>query len=148
MKIHKIDHIGIVVKDIAAVKAFFLDFGLELAGEGDSQGKLIDHDGVERDAKQHIVALRTPDGEATIELLCYQTPTDPRALQEAYEYTPGIRHIAFAVEDIDGLVARLKANGTRPFSEIQALSNGEAMYKLVYIHGPEDIILELDEKIV
>ncbi len=147
MKIHKIDHIGIVVRDIAAVKAFFLDFGLELQGEGDSQGKLVDHDGVERDAKQAIVALRTPDSEATIELLHYYTPTDERDLQPTFEYTPGIRHIAFAVSDIDSIVARLKATGTQPFSAIQTLSNGEATYKLVYIHGPEGIILELDEKI-
>ncbi len=38
MKVHKIDHVGIVVNDLAAAKAFFLDFGLELQGEGIVEG--------------------------------------------------------------------------------------------------------------
>ena len=38
MKVHKIDHMGIVVIDLAAAKAFCLDFGLELQGEGIVEG--------------------------------------------------------------------------------------------------------------
>jgi len=42
MKIHRIDHVGIVVNDLAAAKAFFLDFGLELQGEGELEGEVLD----------------------------------------------------------------------------------------------------------
>jgi catechol-2,3-dioxygenase len=35
VKVHRIDHVGIIVKDLAAAKVFFLDFGLELQGEGE-----------------------------------------------------------------------------------------------------------------
>jgi catechol 2,3-dioxygenase-like lactoylglutathione lyase family enzyme len=30
MKIHRIDYVGIIVNDLAAAKAFFVDFGLEV----------------------------------------------------------------------------------------------------------------------
>jgi catechol 2,3-dioxygenase-like lactoylglutathione lyase family enzyme len=36
MKTHRIDHVGIVVNDFPAAKAFFLDFGLEMQGGGRS----------------------------------------------------------------------------------------------------------------
>ena len=58
--------------------------------------------------------------------------------------TPGIRHIAFAVEDIEAIVAKLKKKGVEFFSEIQ---DYEGSYKLCLCRGPEGIILELDEQI-
>ena len=39
MKIHRIDHVGIIVKELSAAKEFFLDFGLEVLGEGEVDGK-------------------------------------------------------------------------------------------------------------
>ena len=38
MKIHRIDHVGVIVSDLSAAKAFFLDFGLEVQGEGELEG--------------------------------------------------------------------------------------------------------------
>ena len=43
MKVHKIDHVGIVVNDLAKALAFFLDFGLELQGEGIVEGEWVDN---------------------------------------------------------------------------------------------------------
>ena len=42
MTVRKIDHAGIVVNDLAAAKAFFLEFGLELRGEGTAEGEWVD----------------------------------------------------------------------------------------------------------
>ena len=42
MKISKIDHVGIIVNDLSAAKAFFLDFGLEVQGEGELEGEWLD----------------------------------------------------------------------------------------------------------
>ena len=56
----------------------------------------------------------------------------------------GIRHITFAVEDIEAVVAKLKKKGAEPFGEVQ---NYENAYKLCYVRGPEGIILELAEQI-
>ena len=70
MKIHRIDHVGVVVQDLPAAKAFFLDLGLEVLGEWEVEGeqsvdRVIGLDGV----KNAAVMLGAPGGQATIELL-------------------------------------------------------------------------------
>jgi 4-hydroxyphenylpyruvate dioxygenase-like putative hemolysin len=55
--------------------------------------------------------LRTPDGEANIKLVKFHTPSDEKGMQRPLANTLGIRHIAFAVEDIEAIVAKLKENG-------------------------------------
>ena len=42
MKVHRIDHVGIIVNDLPAAKAFFLDLGLELQGEASLEGAWLD----------------------------------------------------------------------------------------------------------
>jgi catechol 2,3-dioxygenase-like lactoylglutathione lyase family enzyme len=42
MKIHRIDHVGVIVNDLSAAKAFFLDFGVEVPGEGELEGEWMD----------------------------------------------------------------------------------------------------------
>lgn len=144
MKIHRIDHIGINVHDLAAAKDFFLDFGLELLGETEVQGEWVERIIGLHDVKAEIVMLGTPDGEANIELVKFHTPLDEKGVQHSLANTLGIRHITFAVEDIEAIVAKLKEKGAEPFSEIQ---NYENVYKLCYVRGPEGIILELAERI-
>ena len=144
MKIQRIDHVGVIVRDRAAAKAFFIDFGLEVLGEGELGGAWIDRvvglDGV----KVAFVMLRTPDGQANIELITFYSPSDDRAIQQPSANTLGIRHIAFVVEDIEAVVARLKKNGAETFREIQRF---EDSWKLCYVRGPEGMIVELAEQI-
>jgi 4-hydroxyphenylpyruvate dioxygenase-like putative hemolysin len=71
-------------------------------------------------------------------------PSDEKGMQRPLANTLGIRHIAFAVEDIEAVVAKLKKKGAELFGEIQ---NYENTYKLCYVRGPEGIILELAEQI-
>ncbi|MFO7902685.1 MAG: VOC family protein [Pirellulaceae bacterium] len=144
MKIHRIDHVGIVVDDLPAAKAFFLDFGLEMVGEGEVEGDWVERIIGLQDVKSDVVMLRTPDGEANIELAKFHTPSDEKGMQRPLANTPGIRHVAFAVEDIEAIVAKLKKNGAELFGEIQ---NYEDAYRLCYVRGPEGIILELAEQI-
>ena len=42
MKIQRIDHVGVIVNDLSAAKEFFLDFGLEVKGEWEMEGELMD----------------------------------------------------------------------------------------------------------
>ncbi len=144
MKIHRIDHVGIIVNDLPAAKAFFLDFGLEMLGEGKVEGEWVERIIGLQDVKEEVVMLRTPDGEANIELVKFYTPSDEKGMQRPLANTLGIRHIAFAVEDIEAIVAKLKKNGAELFGEIQTYENA---YKLCYVRGPEGIILELAEQI-
>ena len=42
MKIHRIDHVGVIVNDLTAAKAFFLNFGLEMLGEAEVEGEWVE----------------------------------------------------------------------------------------------------------
>lgn len=144
MKLHRIDHVGIIVDDLPAAKAFFLDFGFEMMGEAEVEGEWVERIIGLQGVKEEVAMLRTPDGEANIELVKFHTPADENGIQRPLANTLGIRHIAFAVEDIEALVAKLKKRGAELIGEIQ---NYENAYKLCYIRGPEGIILELAEQI-
>ncbi|KQU13033.1 glyoxalase [Bacillus sp. Leaf13] len=144
MKILRIDHVGVIVNDLSAAKEFFLDFGLEVQGEWEMEGELMDQMSGLNDVKVACVGLGKPDGQAWIELIKFYTPSDEKDIQQPFANTLGIRHIAFAVEDIETVVAKLKKKGTEIFSEIQ---NYEESYKLCYCRGQEGIILELAEQI-
>ncbi|MBV8695989.1 MAG: VOC family protein [Ktedonobacteraceae bacterium] len=135
---------SVIVSDLSAAKAFFLDFGLEVQGEGEVEGEWVDQVVGLNDVKAAIVMLGTPDGQARLELAKFYTPLDEKGIRQSFANTLGIRHIAFAVEDIEAIVATLKKKGTEIFSEIQTYENE---YKLCYVRGPEGIILELAEQI-
>ncbi|WP_018931707.1 VOC family protein [Gracilibacillus lacisalsi] len=144
MKIHRIDHVGIIVNDLPATKAFFLDLGLEVLGETEVNGEWVERIIGLNDVKETVVMLGMPEGQSTVELVKFHTPTDEKGIQQSSANTLGIRHIAFAVEDIEAVVAKLKKNGAELVGEIQNYKNA---YKLCYVRGPEGIILELAEQL-
>jgi len=144
MTIQRMDHVGVVVDDLAAAIEFFVELGLELQGEGSVAGSWVDRviglDGVQ--AK--IAMLQTPDGDARLELSVFLAPSTLGGDRHAPANTRGIRHIAFVVEDIDAVVARLRALGTEFVGEVERY---EDSYRLCYVRGPEGIIVELAEEI-
>jgi catechol 2,3-dioxygenase-like lactoylglutathione lyase family enzyme len=100
MKIQRIDHVGVIVNDLAAAKAFFLDLGLEVQGEGEVEGEWVDRVTGLDNVKNAVVMLRVSGGQANIELVQFFTPSDEGGIQQLPANTLSIRHIAFAVEDI------------------------------------------------
>lgn len=144
MKINRIDHVSINVNDLAEAKTFFLDLGLEVHAEWELAGEQLDRIVGLTHVKTACVALGMPDGQTWIELVKFHSPSDEKGIQKPFANTLGIRHICFAVEDIENMVAKLKKSGKEIFSEIQYY---EESYKLCYVRGPEGIILELAEKI-
>ena len=113
------DNVLIVVDDLKAAIAFFVELGLELEGEATVEGESVDRvvglDGVRSD----IATLRTPDGHGRIELDKFHTPTAIRAEPEdAPVNALGIRRIMFAVDDIDAVVGRLQARGSELVGEV------------------------------
>src|SRR6476661_1322734 len=148
MKVHRLDHVGINVNDLSAAKEFFLDLGLELQGEGSLEGDWLDGIVGLKGVKTSFAFFGVPEaegqGKASIELIKYHSPADEYGIRQSLANTHGIRHIAFAVDDIEAIVAKLKEKGTQTFGEIY---DYEGMYKLVYVHGPEGIILELAQQI-
>lgn len=144
MKVNRMDHVSINVNDLSAATEFFLDLGLEVEAEWEMEGEWVGQVIGLSDVKTACVALRMPDGQAWIELVKFYTPSDEQHIQKPFANTLGIRHIAFAVDDIEAIVAKLTEKGTEIFSEIQQY---EESYKLCYVRGPEGIILELAERI-
>jgi catechol 2,3-dioxygenase-like lactoylglutathione lyase family enzyme len=138
------DHVGIVFDDLAAATEFFVELGLELQGEGQVEGRWVDRvvglDGVRVD----FAFLQTPDGHGRLELIKFHSPSNEGDNRHAPANTPGIRHIAFDVEDIDAVVAGLRARGAELVGELERY---EDSYRLCYVRGPEGIIIELAEKI-
>ena len=138
------EHVGIVVDDLAAATAFFVELGLELQGETTVEGRWVDRvvglDGVRAD----IAMVQTLDGNGQLELTKFHSPSIQGDNRHAPANTPGIRHIAFLVDDIDAAVARLRARGTELVGEVVRFENS---YRLCYVRGPEGIIVELAEKI-
>src|SRR5438445_3346640 len=131
------DNVGVVVDDLAAAIAFFVEVGLDLEGETTVEGEWVDRvvglDGV----RCVIAMLRTPDGHGRVELAKFHTPAaiSPEP-ENAPANTLGIRRIMFAVDDIEDVVARLQAHGAELFDEI---AHYEDSYRLCYVRGPEGI---------
>jgi catechol 2,3-dioxygenase-like lactoylglutathione lyase family enzyme len=138
------DHVGIVVDDLAATIAFFIELGLELQGEGPVEGGWVDRvvglEGVEAE----IAIMTTPDGHGRLELTKFHSPSGHGGDQDAPANTLGVRHVAFVVDDIDAVVASLRARGTELVGELERYENS---YRLCYVRGPEGIIVELAEQI-
>ena len=88
--------------------------------------------------------IQTPDGNERLELVSSTRRQTRVANPHAPANTPGIRHIAFAVEDIDAVVASLRARGAELVGEVERY---EDSYRLCYVRGPEGIIVELAEQI-
>lgn len=144
MAIKKLEHIGIVVDDLAAATEFFVQLGLEPGGKGQVEGSWADRIIALDRTKAELAMLRTPDGDAEIELVKFHSPPTPPGDPNAPANTPGLRHLAFLVDDIDSVVAGLRARGTELVGELVRYENS---YRLCYVRGPEGIIVELAEKI-
>ena len=145
MTLLRMDNVLIVVEDLEAAKAFFVELGMELEGETQVAGPAVDRtvglDGVRAD----IAMMRTPDGHGRVELSRFHTPPAVRSEPEkAPANTLGIRRIMFAVEDIDNIVARLRGHGAELLDEI---AQYEDLYRLCFLRGPEGIIVGLAEQL-
>ncbi len=144
MTIQRMDHVGVVVDDLAAATAFFVELGMELEGEAPVEGRWVDRvvglDGVRVD----VAMMRTPDGHSRLELTKFNTPTAVSAEPNAPANTLGIRSIMFAVEDIEDVLARLRAHGAELIGELEQY---EDSYRLCYVRGPEGIIIALAEQL-
>jgi catechol 2,3-dioxygenase-like lactoylglutathione lyase family enzyme len=142
--IQRMDHVGIVVGDLAEAVAFFVELGLELEGEATVEGDVVDRINGLEGVRSDIAMMRTPDGHGRLELSKYHTPPGPGADPRAPANTPGIRHVTFAVEGIDDVLYRLRARGAELVGELERYENS---YRLCYIRGPEGIIIELAERV-
>jgi len=138
------DNVAIVVDDLKAATAFFVELGLELEAEATVEGRWVDRivglDGVRSD----IAMLRTPDGHGRLELTKFHTPPATTAEPNAPVNRLGMGRIMFAVDDMEDVLARLQAHGADLVGEVVQYENS---YRLCYVRGPEGIIVALAEQL-
>ena len=145
MALRRMDNVLIVVEDLEAAKAFFVELGMELEGEMPVEGRWVDRIVGLENVRCEIAMLRTPDGHGRLELDKFHTPTAIRSGPvDAPVNTLGIRRIMFAVDDIDAVVGRLQAGGSELVGEVVQY---EDSYRLCYVRGPEGIMVGLAEQL-
>src|SRR5215469_695342 len=143
MTLKRMDNVLIVVDDLEAVKAFFIELGLELEGETTVEGPLVSGLIGLKDVRATLAMLRTPDGQG-IELDKFHTPDAIRfGPVDAPVNALGYRRVMFAVDGIVVVVARMLAHGAELIGEMRY----EDSYRLAYIRGPEGIIVGLAEQL-
>jgi catechol 2,3-dioxygenase-like lactoylglutathione lyase family enzyme len=142
--IQRMENVGIVVDDLAAATAFFVELGLKVLLESTVEGGWVDRVVALEGVRVDVAMVETPDGHGRLELMKFHNPPARGADQHAPANTLGIRRVAFAVDDIDAAVAGLRARGTELVGEVV---DYEDTYRLCYVRGPEGIIVMLAEQI-
>lgn len=142
MAVLRMDNLGIVVEDMPAAIAFFLELGLSLEGEMDISeswaGQVVGLDGM----RSQIAMLATPDGHGRIELAKYHHPESVKRESQIEVNTQGLHRAMFAVDDLEDTLNRLKPHGGELIGEV--VNYGD-VYLLCYIRGPEGIVIGLAE---
>ena len=144
MTLQRMDNVGIVVDDLRAAVAFFVELGLELEGEATVEGRWVDRIVGLEGVRSDIAMMRTPDGHGRLELSKFHTPPATTAQPNPPVNTLGMGRIMFAVDDIDAVLARLQAKGAELVGEVVQY---EDTYRLCYVRGPEGIVLALAEQL-
>lgn len=145
MTIQRMDNVSIIVDDLEAAVAFFVELGMEVEGkalvEGPWAARVVGLD----DQRADVAMMRTPDGHGRIELAKYHTPKAISGVPaDAPMNTLGIRRIMFAVDDIDDVIARLRTHRAELVGEVVRY---EDTYRLCYLRGPEGIVVALSEEL-
>jgi len=145
MTIRRLDHVSVVVDDLATAIDFFTTLGMTLEGQAPVEGETVDRlcgiPGIRAD----IAMMRTPDGHGRVELTKYHSP--PLVASEPAVAPPnllGLRQVMFAVDDLADMVARLRARGAELVGEVVQYGD---QYRLAYLRGPAGIIVALAEEL-
>jgi methylmalonyl-CoA/ethylmalonyl-CoA epimerase len=130
VKILKIDHLGIAVKDLSeAVRTYeALGFAVEASHDVPTE---------------RVRTAFLPVGESHLELL---EPTDPSSVIARFlEKRSGLHHVCVLVEDIDAALAELKARGVPVLDETPRVGAGGCRVAFVHPRGAAGVLLELKE---
>jgi catechol 2,3-dioxygenase-like lactoylglutathione lyase family enzyme len=144
LTIQRMDHVGIVVDDLAAATEFFVELGLVLQGEAAVEGRWVDRvvglEGVRAD----IVMMQTPDGNARLELTKFHSPSN----QATTRTSRRTRRVAATSHSPSRTstpsLPALRARGAELVGELERYKDS---YRLCYVRGPQGIIIELAEQI-
>ena len=149
--LESIDHVNLVVRDLGLMADFYgTVLGLEPTKRATIGGEWIEDVVGLRGVEADVIYFDLPSGPR-VELLRYNRPAAERPAGLGGSNTPGLRHLAFRVRDIDAVAARLRDRGVRVLSPVRRVPEAQVTYAggvrkhLVYFHDPEGNLLELCE---
>jgi catechol 2,3-dioxygenase-like lactoylglutathione lyase family enzyme len=138
-------HVGIVVKDLAKTKDFWTNLiGFKLHIDAKEISPYIDELLGIANPELRTVKLIDENG-FIIELLGFAN-YPAKDNWEGNLATTGLTHIALTVSDLESLTSKLKENDYKFISKIKKSPNGAV--KVVFVSGPEGLMLELVEQLV
>ena len=142
--VRRFDHVGITVSDLDTATAFFVGLGLQVEGRMSMQGEFVDTVIGIPDSRSEIVMLRPPDGGPGLELSSFVRPEHQPGSPAAMSTELGLRNVAFEVDDLQGAVDGLAADG---YGLVGGIGQYENMWRMAYVRGPDGIIVALAERI-
>src|SRR5437867_565716 len=139
-QVRRFDHVGITVADLDTVTSFFVGLGLEVEGTMFVEGEFLDTVIGMPGSRTEIVMLRAPDGGARLELSRFIRPDHRPGSPTAMANELGLRNVAFEVDDLQGAVDRLGADG---YGLVGGIGEYEHIWRMAYVRGPEGIVVSL-----
>ncbi len=143
MAVQRMDHVGVVVEDLDAAIAFYVELGLEVENRMPVEGPWVDGVCGLEGVRVEIAMMRTPDGQGKLELTRFLAPAAVGG-EAAPANTLGLRSVMFAVDDLDDTVERLRGHGGVLIGEVERF---EDAFRLCYLRGPAGVIVALAEQI-
>ena len=137
-------HVGLVVEDLDETVRFLALLGFECGEPGVYSGEWIDRIIALENVTVEVVMARAPDGSDMFEVVRFHSPSAGAADPAPAANRPGLRHIAFTVDDVHAVVDRVREAGWDTIGEIVDYEN---TFLLCYICGPEGLIVELAERL-
>ena len=137
-------HIGLVVEDLGETVRFLELLGFDCGEPGTFGGDWIGRIIGLADVTVEVVMARGPDGSDMFEVVRFQSPSAGAEEPAPAANRPGLRHVAFKVDDLRVVVDRVREAGWATVGEIV---NYEETFLLCYVRGPEGLIVELAERL-
>ena len=142
--IRRFDHVGITVKDLGTVTAFFVGLGFEIEGRMVMEGEFVDTVIGIPDSRSEIVMLRPPDGGTGLELSSFIRPSHEPGSPDPMHNELGLRNVTFEVDDLQAILDRLAADG---YHLVGGVGQYEGIWRMASVRGPEGFIVNLAQRI-
>jgi catechol 2,3-dioxygenase-like lactoylglutathione lyase family enzyme len=138
------DNVGIVVESLDTAISFFTELGLKLEGRATVEGEWAGRVTGLGTQRVEIAMMVTPDGHSRLEISRFLSPPTVADHRNAPVNSLGYLRVMFAVDDIDGTLARLLTRGAQLVGEVVQY---EDSYRLCYVRGPEGLLIGLAEEL-
>src|SRR4051795_2501044 len=142
--IRRFDHVGITVRDLDTVTAFFVGLGFETEGRTVLEGEFLDTVIGIPDSRTEVVVLRPPDGGTGLELSSFLRPNHEPGSPDPMPTELGLRNVTFEVDDLEAILDRLAADG---YNLVGGVGQYEGIWRMASVRGPEGLIVNLAQRI-